>query len=267
MHERLDQVELLIPTKNDLLGTLRLVGEAKVAARHTPIKITVSVSDPSVWWRYNELLSSEPFVELLPSAGPLGLYENFRRLVKYSQADWVSICADDDSIPPDFITTVHQSWPSTVKLIVPPIELRPYERVSQTFGAGLHGSFVKPARELDRIDLSKSVWPTWFFGLWRGEWIRKEFPEEDFDWLDCALLHKTIMQNGIAWAMEAQPLVCGYDPSRPSHSVSGSLHNIEGWKSFCRKFVANESLLEQTRWRWIVERSFEKTCRRLNALI
>lgn len=261
-----NQVELLIPTKNDLLGTLRLVREAKVAAKGSTVKVTVSVSDPSVWGDYRDALSDEPFVNLLPASGPLGLYENFRRLVRHSQGDWLSICADDDSIPSDFITTAHVGWPREVKLVVPPVELRPYDRESQTFGMELHGSFAQPGKEFDLISLSKSVWPTWFFGLWRGDWIRKEFPENDFDWLDCALLHKAIMEKGIAWAEKTLPLVCGYDPYRPSHSVSGGLHSAEGWKSFCRKFVRQKSLLTQIRWQWIVERSFEKTSRRLNSL-
>lgn len=259
------RMELLIPTKNDLGGTLRVVSEAKVAAGNEPVGILVSVSDPNFWECHRRALLDEPMVTLLPPTGPLTLYENFRRLIAHSKADWISICADDDSIPEDFVEITNFPWPDSVNLVVPPIELRPYKRDTKTFGDEVISRFYGPKPGVDRVLLSAAVWPAWFFGVWRGSWLRQEFPEENFDWLDCAMLHKALLKESVSWAEGAQAMKCGYDPNRPRYAVSGAVHETKSWKEYCRQTIRSEDAFTKIRWRWLVEKEIEKTARRLNA--
>jgi hypothetical protein len=257
-------LDILIPTRGDLPGTLRLIREAKEAAGTKKIRILISVSDPKAWENFARVLSEFKFVHLLPKSERVPLYGNFRRLIEHSTAPWVSICADDDSIPRDFLALIERPQPETVKLLVPPIELRTYDRPSQSFGSEVLGIFNPRERLVDPVSLSGAIWPTWFFGIWRGDWIRRAFPEEDFDWLDCALVHHAIMINGVSWVEDASPMVCGFNPTRPPWTVSGGSLQTAGWAEYCSKFLAQSPFFTRFRWRWLVEGGIRRTARRLN---
>jgi hypothetical protein len=257
-------IEVLIPTKGDLEGVLRVIREVKVAGGES-LRIIVSVSNPSFWASFERSLIGQVGVELLSSPPEqISLYANFRKLVDHSKADWVSICADDDSKASDFFDIVNSHGASSINLIVPPVQLRRYDRNAAMFGEEILMECSRPLESLEPLQISKEVWPTWVFGIWRGPWIRREFPREDFDWLDCALVHRVIMEKAIAWASECQPMICGYDPSRPNWSVSGGPHEVQGWKAYCRSFLANQGSYQKVRWWWNVERGIVRTARRLN---
>ncbi len=258
-------IDVLIPTKEDFRGTLRVVQEAMQAGEGHMLRILVSVSDPMMWNDYERVMpKSNKIVLLPPPFEGLSLYQNFRRLIKESTAEWVSICADDDSIPSDFFEATKRNWTHNINLLVPPIELRSYDRMSQKFGNELISRFEPSDVLIDPILTSSVVWPTWVFGVWRGKWLRREFPVKDFDWLDCAVLHKALMSRGVLWVMDAQPKVCGYDPVRLSWSVSNEGYSTEGWRQYCLEFIQESPFLEKIRWWLLVERSLEKTARRLN---
>lgn len=256
-------VQLLIPTRSDVAGALRIVEEYERQTSRTACSVLVSVSDPDAWQRYGDALRDRPGVELLPPAGDLSLYGNFRRLVDSSTADWVSICADDDSIPEDFADLANRPWPDRTCLIVPPVELRPYDRATGTFG-DLISRFDPSESPTDPISLARHVWPTWVFGLWKGPWIRSAFPRTDFDWLDCALIHRAILDDGVAWASDAEPLRCGYDPDRGYWSVTGGAHSTRGWKAYCRPLLREHPFGMRLKWRASVERQFDHTAKHIN---
>lgn len=256
--------EVLIPTRGDLQGVLRVIREAR-DAWVKPKRILVSVSDPSAWGKFEHSLSGEDSVELLPSSlEQISLYSNFRKLIDHSRADWLSICADDDSKPKDFFNNTEHHGASSINLIVPPVELRKYHRDEGVFGKDIFMECSRPQEGLGPLDISKEVWPTWVFGIWRGEWIRQEFPRVDFDWLDCAIVHRAIMENAVAWASDAQPMICGYDPDRPNWSVSGVAFEVQGWKAYCRSFLEKEGNGLKFKWWWNIERGIARTAKRLN---
>ncbi len=257
------RVELLLPTRDDLVGALRVIDEFKHQSYRDGCSIIVSVSDPNSWLKFEQALNGLSGVKLLPPDGDLTLYGNFRRLVLASTAEWISICADDDSIPRNFTSLVAHPLPEKTCLVLPPIELRPYDRATAKFG-DLLDRLEPISAGKRRIEVAREIQPTWVFGLWRGDWLRSAFPPNDFDWLDCALLHKAIMSNAVSWVSEADPLVCGYNPNRRPWAVDPAGHSTLEWKIYCQQFIRSASLTTRLLWRLRVERFFDSIAEQLN---
>lgn len=258
-------VELLLPTRSDLVGALRVIDEFDGQSMREICRVIVSVSDPKAWSNFDQALRGREGVVLLPAVGDLTLYGNFRRLVMSSSADWISICADDDSIPQTFASLTAEPMPANTCLIVPPIELRTYDRSTGYFGELLK-RFDPMSAPKRQIDLARETWPTWVFGLWRGDWLRAAYPPHDFDWLDCALLHKAIMSNSVRWVCDVEPLVCGFDPHRDPWAVNSTGLSTREWKNYCQDFLRERPLITRLMWHLRVERIFDSIAKRSKSM-
>lgn len=257
-------VQVLIPTRSDVLGVSRVLGES--LGQDPRVHALISVSDPKSQKQMEEMITSlgDERIKVLPSCGDLTLYGNFRRLVENSTGEYLSICADDDSMKYDTIKRCLEQMSVGCMLVIPPIEVRDFNRTHHRFSDLI---VTVPARVTSRIKILQAarVAPTWVFGLWRGSFLRDAFPPDDFDWLDCALVQRVILNDELCFAPNAESMICGLVQGRPPWSVdTTSGHSIAGWRQYSYMHSLKDGLFQRLAWKLLVERRWRRIARRLN---
>ncbi len=264
----MSEFQALVPTRSDGPGVVRVAQEC-LASSEVDLEVLVSISDPCHQQEISVLLQTlgDERVRILPSAGDLSLYSNFRRLVDAATAPWVSICADDDSKPPGLVAECLDQGDANSLLLVPPIEVRRFHRATQSFGDVLEFIAATP-RDGSMAQQAGMVPPGWVFGVWRREWLHHIYPRSDFDWLDCSVVQRTLYAGGLTWVDATEPLICGLNPSRAPWAVNASgFHSTADWKRYCRESFAPTDPFGRLSWYWNVERLYDKVAKKLNASV
>ncbi len=258
------RVDLLVPTRSDIDGAVRVAQECLHMEGSHDVRVLVSVSDPThqkaIASALHGLNSSR--IDVLPAAGDLSLYGNFRRLVHASDAEWVSICADDDAKAPDFVRlTLGNALPTTVGLS-PAISLREFDRTTSSFGRELR--YVQPSLTGQSVIAQAAhVEASWIFGLWRRTWLAQAFPRDDWDWIDCAIVQRAIVERSFQLCAEASSIICGWNPERQPWSV-GSQHSTSRWEEYWLDSVLPGSQVPSWKWKLFVRSRFRRTAKLLN---
>ena len=258
-------LDFIVPTRNDIGSCSRVVAELRQQQRdeNMKLRILISVSDPTEQANFERHFGEVDGVEVLPSTGDLSLYGNFRRLVHSSRAEWLSICADDDSKAPDFAWSVRETILSGSVLAVPEIQSRKYARPQCDFDGEAERIGGKRISTLGDLLLPCS---SWIFGAWRVDWIQHNFPSEDFDWLDVALVQNAVSKGRqVFMPVGRGVLTVGFTPHRLAWSVGANgKHSTVGWKTYCRANVQLDVLWRRFVWRLVVEPKFQLLASKLN---
>lgn len=150
----------------------------------------------------------------------LGLYGNFKFLadiVQTSHFAWVAI----DDIPP---LCILNNWipEPTADLMIGNIETR-------LFSDQGHGELLgEMSSELFFSMNPFSIHPSFIFGVWKVEFLKRSWPSKSMDWLDTYLLLRARLEGKVVTIPDREPWVIGAIKKDP-HRVNGRFHSPIRW--------------------------------------
>lgn len=218
-------VSLLIPCHSEfraLEQKLLLVSQHDVYS-----EICVSISNPTEDIDYLALREIDPRIRIYICDRPTGLYENFRKLLMVSRSEFVCFSALDDNHPQALFTEAINLIGS--KEVVPDLVVLPFSERNWSIGDLSWNGEAKPGptptqisrhRELQAIYCQAS----WFFSLWRRDFLTSVFPSREYDWLDASLVAEAIMNGHVLELLVETEFVTIGTRSGPPHSV-GARHD------------------------------------------
>lgn len=232
------------------------------------LRVVVSVSDPTFHNSMSTALLAlgSDRIRILPPDGDLSLYGNFRRLINASDAEWVTLCADDDFKAPGFVVdTLRYTSEDTIG-VCPAISLQEFHRPTASFGRVLQFIAAAPPSRSLVLQLSR-VQASWIFGLYRRQWIADAFPDDEWDWIDCAIVQKAILERGFVWCPDADPIVCGWVPQRLPWAVRHGIHSTAGWESYWKRRLLPQKVVHPWIWATLIRSRFRRTAKALNTRV
>lgn len=195
--------------------------------------IHISVNDPD-----NEALSlakssTDPLLQVSLQEGDLGLYGNFRFLAMASKSNFFMWLALDDE--PDWAAIGAIESGQTGSIL---FYSRHFLKIAAREGNAeiIYGP-IDPLKPSNAFNFDPSA----IFGAWDSTWLKANFPQSNFDWLDSYLLTAAYL-NGATRLLPGQRSI-GADLEKRPHNVSGSHHQIWGWISHCAILI-----LKAKRW-------------------
>jgi glycosyltransferase involved in cell wall biosynthesis len=155
---------------------------------------------------------SDPRLRIFFHEDDLGLYGNFRFLVKRASSEYFSWLCTDDLISADIPSLLRGLHGSGDNLIIPTWLWAEYN--SQ--GNNMFDLTNMKEGTLPDLSSSRSIVqsalhsePSWIFGIWRTRYLRSIFPSRNFDWLDTHLLQKALLSNKVSVISTANPTIIG----------------------------------------------------------
>jgi hypothetical protein len=173
---------------------------------------------------------SDPRLRITFHKEDLGLYGNFRFLVKQANSEFFSWLCTDDHISPEIPRLLKDFHTSQDNLIIPSWFWAEYNSQSNN----LFDLTNMRKGTLPDLSSSKTIVqsalhsePSWIFGIWRTAYLLSIFPSRDFDWLDTHLLQKVLLSRKVSVVSVANPTIIGtwHWASKVPNSVSQKGHS------------------------------------------
>jgi hypothetical protein len=151
----------------------------------------------------------------------LGLYGNFKFLLDNIQTTHFMWVALDDFPPKDLLAN---NWiaPQLSDLTIGTIELVNYS--DKGFGSRIET--ISPSKFFKCDELQ--IHPGFVFGVWRTEFLKKNWPKKSMDWLDTYVLFCARKFGKVQVSYDVGSWVIGYSQKSP-HRVNGVFHNPLRW--------------------------------------
>jgi hypothetical protein len=160
----------------------------------------------------------------------IGLYGNFRFLVKESKTVFFAWLCTDDLLSPEVTSAIKPFVNSQTNLIIPSwawSEYRPQLDAPFNSGQEVTGTYPNLESSTAIIRSALECEPSWIFGVWRTSYLQKIFPKSNFDWLDTHLLQKALLSRRVSVVKVKTPTLIGtwHWASKIPSAVSQKGHN------------------------------------------
>jgi glycosyltransferase involved in cell wall biosynthesis len=202
-------IEVLVPIKGEI--TTYLSDAIKLNLANDQVQLVHVSVNPSIH-------NSEPLDRFL--ANPkfrvthqnqdLGLYGNFRFLINECKAPFLVFQCSDDLQTIEYEILCTQLKLNGKSLAIPTWKWQEFNpSIGGHFGNETHGTYPSLSSKKSRLASCEFAEPSWIFGIWRSDYLKSNFPLENFDWLDYFLLQKSLCLDEVIVVETASNLVIG----------------------------------------------------------
>lgn len=155
-------------------------------------------------------------IQMYAQVENLGLYGNFRWLANRCSTKQFMWLALDDEVPTAILNNQTLNQGPTTLIFCSPVMVDPT-------GSSDPYTISDPLKSEDIFNPHPSA----IFGIWDTEWLVKNFPKRDFDWLDTYLLTRAVVRGRGVVQIPGWRVI-GNSPKTP-HRVNGKYHVPIGW--------------------------------------
>lgn len=172
----------------------------------------------------------DPRLKITFHENNLGLYGNFRFLVRQANSVFFSWLCTDDLTSTDVPNLLRDYHESDDNLIIPSWFWAEYNPQGKNFfdlTNKMIGTLPDLSTSRTTVDSALHSEPSWIFGIWRTTYLQSIFPKRNFDWLDTYLLQKALLSRKVSLMSVENPTIIGtwHWANKVPNSVSHKGHN------------------------------------------
>lgn len=229
-----------------------LIGAINHALTLHPSEIIVAINPGKNETDLPSLFRDNPSIHFFFHQRDLGLYGNFRFLIRQAKSRFFCFNCVDDRVCPQAMEVVSEN---DCDLVIPSWVWAEYYPMDISHDRHWEKGPM-PSIETNSAKVKSSIYaePSWIFGIWKTKFLLDIFPKHNFDWLDVYLLQTTILTGNILVRNMQLPTIIGTWnwANRPPNSVNGKKHNLTLYLLFSLKNFLRFLKLNPKCWKELV---------------